>query len=127
MAKIPFLLSFLLIAAGLVGIVRGRIDRRWFTSRATALLPLALGLLLLFLTSAPPLGAAGRVPSPIKAPLPADAVLSYLEPIVRAGTEPRRPCFPRSKALFPTGNARFSRHTGKPTVLWPKCPKCSTP
>lgn len=101
MEKIPFLLSFLLIAAGLVGVVRGRIDRRWFTSRATALLPLALGLLLLFLTSAPPLGAAGRVPSPIKAPLPADAVLSYLEPIVRAGTERGDHVFPDQRRSFP--------------------------
>lgn len=101
MEKIPFLLSLILIGSGLVGVVRGRIDRRWLTTRGTSLFPLALGLTLLFLTTAPPLGATGSMPSDIDVPPTAEEVLSYLEPVVHAGTEPGDHVFPDQKRSFP--------------------------
>ena len=60
-----------------------------------------------------PAARAGRAPS---APLPPTPC--KLEPIVRAPGDHGN----TSKALFSPLNARFSRHTGKPTVLGP-CPK----
>lgn len=101
MEKIPLLFSLILILGGLVGVVRGRIDRKWITSRGRSLIPLALGLLVLFLTTAPPLGAAGSVQGNIQMPPPAETALSYLEPIVHAGTPPAEHVFPDQRRTYP--------------------------
>lgn len=101
MERILFVLSLVLVVSGLVGVVRGRIDTRLITSRQASLIPLLLGTALMFVTSAPPLNAAGSVSGAIQAPPDAKTVLSNLEPIVRAGTPVAGDIMPVQPQAYP--------------------------
>lgn len=101
MASILLFIGLVLTVSGLVGIVRGRIDTRWFTSRATSLIPLVVGITLLFVTSAPPLHATGAVAEEIDLPPAARSVLESLEPVVKAGTAPATEVFPDQRRSYP--------------------------
>lgn len=96
-----FFLSLLLFVAGVVGVVRGRIDTRWFTTRTMSAVPLLLGVFFMFLTSAPPLSASGSVAGRFQVPPGASAVLADLEPWVRQGTPRAEDLQPEQQEAYP--------------------------
>lgn len=96
-----FVISLVLLIAGMVGVIRGRIDTRICRTRSTSLIPLVVGAVLMFATSAPPLMAAGSVGGTVSPPTPAAKVMDNLEPVIRRGTEPADDLQPEQTKAFP--------------------------
>lgn len=101
MNMLLFILGLALLILGLVGVVRGRVDGRWVRTRSTSIIPLLLGLAIMFFTSAPPLKAAGSVGRTIPPPTPAAQVLKDLGPIIRRGTSPAEDLQPEQQKAYP--------------------------
>lgn len=99
--SIGFLLGVTLLVTGLVGVIRGRIDRRWFTAPWTGLIPLALGVALVFGIAAPPLSARDSVEVRFQPPLGAEEVYRIVEVQVRDEVPPAADILPEQRELFP--------------------------
>lgn len=93
--------SLVLIIFGVVGILRGRIDRRWITTSSGSLLPLGLGLFLLFTVLPPPLRAMGEIEGQFMLPLTAKEAYEQIVPEVSQSVSPNEDLLPEQQAAFP--------------------------
>lgn len=93
--------SLVLFIAGLVGILRGRIDRRWLTTPWRAFVPFALGVLLLFTVLPPPLRAIGEDQDRFILPPTAQEVYDQVVPNIASTMEPNADLLPEQQAAFP--------------------------
>lgn len=94
-------ISLILLIAGLAGILRGRIDRRWITTPVRSLLPLGLGILLLLFVLPPPLRATGEIEGQFEVPLTAQEVYQRIVPDIAASTPPADDLLPEQQDTFP--------------------------
>lgn len=93
--------SLVLFIAGLVGILRGRIDRRWLTTPWRSLILFACGVLLLFTVLPPPLRAVGEAEGRFTLPPTAEEMYAQVVPQVANSMEPNADLLPEQQAAFP--------------------------
>lgn len=93
--------SLILLIAGLVGILRGRIDRRWLTTPLRSFVPFALGVLLLFTVLPPPLRAVGEDRGRFILPPTAEEMYDEVVPRAAGAVEPNADLLPEQQAAYP--------------------------
>lgn len=95
------LIGITLLITGIVGVIRGRIDRRWITTSYAALIPLIFGVALLFGSAAPPLAAKGSVAIPFQIPVPASDAYRLVEERAEQEVPPAEDILDDQRELFP--------------------------
>jgi len=96
-----FWLSVVFFVAGLVGVVRGGVGRRWVKTRTASFVLTIVGLIVLFVTSAPPLYAVDSVKERFVPPTPAQNVLDTVQSLVPNDTAQAVNIEPEQRQAFP--------------------------
>lgn len=95
------IISLVLLIAGVVGILRGRIDRRLITTPVRSLIPLGLGVFLLFSVLPPPLRAMGEIEGQFMLPLTGKEAYEQIVPEISQSVSPNADLLPEQQAAYP--------------------------
>jgi hypothetical protein len=95
-----FILGLILAASGVIGVIRGRIDKKYFTKSQLCIIPLVIGVGLMFIGAAPPFSGRGLLEETPPPPPSFEETLTTIYEIIKRGTPISIDLLPEQQELF---------------------------